>query len=1042
MRGKLALTALSALILAACGGSDGGSASIERSQGAASPAAADPAIAALAVPAGATASARIDRRLDAARGEVEVWVQLAEPSVAAKRRELAPGRSLKQTDAGLRAALSSHRQALRERQSSMASALAALGARELGRVQVAHNAIAVKVDAKRVADIAAMAGVVKVRPVVTYELDLAETVPYVGAAAVQATGVDGSGVKVAVLDSGIDYTHRNLGGAGTAAAYAAAYGAGPGDAAQTTLDGLFPTAKVVGGYDFVGEGWPNSARTEDPDPIDFQGHGSHVADIVAGRSLDGAHKGVAPGASLVAVKVCSAVATSCNGVALVLGVDYAIDPNGDGDFSDAVDVINMSLGSNYGQEEDDLTLASTEAVNLGVVVVASAGNGGNKPFVTGSPAMGAGVISVAQTSVPSAGAIPLVVNAPAAVAGTYTNTNTVDWAPIDRTVTNDVVIAGLACVEGSVPAAVAGKVALVDRGSCNISEKVDRAARAGAAAVILANNAGGDAPSFSYGGGTVFVPTIVIQNTLGATLKAAAASATVNVTISPDIRVSLVGSMASTSSRGPDVSRSSIKPEIGAPGASLSAEVGTGNGETAFGGTSGAAPMVAGAAALLRQAHPSRSPAQIKAMLMNSADAQVFNNNATQPGVLAPISRIGAGELRVNRAIGLNAVARNPAAGSASLPFGYAEVRGSTTLVQELVIENFSATARTYAVGSSFRYAADAASGAVVVDAPSSVAVPALGSAKLKVKLVVDGSRLPTWNLNGGTQGGNGALLESVEYDGYVTLSAGGETLSVPWHALLRKAAATAVSRSAPVAAGQTFNVVNNGIEAGAFDVFSLTGTSPRDYATSSFGPGSQLPLIDLKAVGVRAVNVGSGPTSGLQFAIAAWTKRAHPVYPGGYEVQIDANNDGAADFAVYQSELNGFGATGQSVVNVLNLTTGANAIYFFNDADLQSGNSIFTVPTAAVGIADAAQPFTFTVLAYDNYFTGIVTDAIEGMRYTAATPRYGVTGSLAPIPAGGTRKLAATPVAGGAAASPSQSGLLLMYRRNAGSEADAVLVN
>ena len=63
-------------------------------------------------------------------------------------------------------------------------------------------------------------------------------------------------------------------------------------------------------------------------------------------------------------------------------------------------------------------------------------------------------------------------------------------------------------------------------------------------------------------------------------------------------------------------------------------------------------------------------------------------------------------------------------------------------------------------------------------------------------------------------------------------------------------------------------------------------------------------------------------------------------------------------------------------------------------------------------------------------------------MVYTAATPRFGVAGDLTPIPAGGTRKLAATPVAGGAAASPSQSGLLLMYRRNAGSETDAVLVN
>ncbi|HSV68471.1 MAG TPA: S8 family serine peptidase [Methylibium sp.] len=1040
MRGSLALTFVSALTLAACGGSDGGSSSTERSQSLAAPAA-DAAIAALAVPAGATSAARVDRRLQAARGEIEVWVQLAEPSVAAKRRELAPAAALRSRDAALRSALAAHRQLVREQQGRVVAALASLGARELARVQVAHNAIAVKVDARRIQEIAALPGVVKVRPVVTYSLDLAETVPYVGAAAVQTAGVDGSGVKVAVLDSGIDYTHANLGGAGTGAAYAAAYGAAPGDAAQTTTDGLFPTVKVVNGYDFVGEAWPNGDRSEDPDPIDFQGHGSHVADIIAGRSNDGAHKGVAPGASLVAVKVCSAVATSCNGVALLKGMDFAIDPNGDSDFSDAVDVVNMSLGSNYGQEEDDLTLAATEAVKLGVVVVASAGNGGNKPYVTGSPGMGAGVLSVAQTSVPSAGAIPLVVNAPAAVAGTYTNTNTVDWAPIDRSVTNDVVVAGLVCAEGSVPATVAGKVALVDRGSCNISEKVDRAARAGAAAVILANNAAGDAPTFSFGGGTVFVPTIVIQNTLGAALKAAAASATVNVTISPDIRISLVGSMASTSSRGPDVSRSGIKPEIGAPGASLSAEVGTGTGQTAFGGTSGAAPMVAGAAALLRQAHPTRSPAQIKAMLMNAARTEVFNNNATQPGVLAPISRIGAGELRVDRAIGLNAIVRNPAAASASLPFGYAEVRGSATLVQDLVVENFSNTARTYAVSPSFRYANDAASAAVVVEAPGSVSVPARGSVKLRVKLLVDGSKLPTWNLNGGSQGGNGALLEGVEYDGYLTLAGGGETLSVPWHALLRKAAATRVARTAPVKPGQAFALVNNGVEAGAFDVFALTGSSPRDFAESSFGPGSNLPLIDLKAVGVRAVNVGGGATSGLQFAISAWTKRAHPLYPGGYEVQIDGNNDGTADFAVYQSELSGFGASGQSVVNVLNLATGASAIYFYNDADLQSGNSIFTVPTAAVGISDPTQPFTFTVLAYDNYFTGTVTDAIEGMRFTAATPRFVVAGDTSPIAAGGTRQLAATPVAGGAAASPSQRGLLLMYRRNAGSESDAVLV-
>ena len=115
-------------------------------------------------------------------------------------------------------------------------------------------------------------------------------------------------MRVAVLDSGVDYTHYNLGGAGTPEAYAAAYGAAPGDPKNISLDGLFPTSKVIGGYDFVGEAWPtNGDRTEDPDPIDFEGHGTHVSDIITGRSADGKHVGIAPGAKLYAVKVCSAI---------------------------------------------------------------------------------------------------------------------------------------------------------------------------------------------------------------------------------------------------------------------------------------------------------------------------------------------------------------------------------------------------------------------------------------------------------------------------------------------------------------------------------------------------------------------------------------------------------------------------------------------------------------------------------------------------------------------------------------------------------------
>jgi hypothetical protein len=110
-----------------------------------------------------------------------------------------------------------------------------------------------------------------------------------------------------------------------------------------------------------------------------------------------------------------------------------------------------------------------------------------------------------------------------------------------------------------------------------------------------------------------------------------------------------------------------------APGASISAEHGTGTGTTAFGGTSGAAPMVAGAAALMVQAHPARSALQIKALLMNSAETVVYTNPATLPGGLAPITRIGAGELRVNRAVALSSAAWDTQALSAALSFGAVE---------------------------------------------------------------------------------------------------------------------------------------------------------------------------------------------------------------------------------------------------------------------------------------------------------------------------------------------------------------------------------
>jgi subtilisin family serine protease len=430
-----------------------------------------------------TTAFKLDRVLRVARGPQRVAVRLSEEAAVdvaasgatAQRAQVKKARA--QQDTFIKSARRLDR-----------------NSRLLGRTSKATNVVMMQINAASLPKLADDPGVVSIVPIHDYQLALGETVPYVGAAAVQAAGYTGKGVRVAILDSGIDYTHVAFGGPGTTAAYVAAYGTGPADPKNTTTDGLFPTARVVGGYDFVGEKWKGGASTPpeapDPDPIDAPspaaglgtdgGHGTHVADIVGGA------KGVAPGASLYAVKVCSSVSTACSGVALIQGMDFAVDPNGDGDTRDHVDVVNMSLGSDYGTAfDDDLSYAVDQASKLGVLTVAASGNGGNKPYVSGTPAAAASAISVAQTEVPSAVQFPLVVNSPASIAGTYANTATVEWAPLGAGFSGDVAYVGRGCPAGSKtddPAAdpylanPAGKVALIDRGACSDSLKVDRAA--------------------------------------------------------------------------------------------------------------------------------------------------------------------------------------------------------------------------------------------------------------------------------------------------------------------------------------------------------------------------------------------------------------------------------------------------------------------------------------------------------------------------------------------------------------------------------------
>ena len=511
----------------------------------------------------------------------------------------------------------------------------------------------------------------------------------------------------------------------------------------------------------------------------------------------------------------------------------------------------------------------------------------------------------------------------------------------------------------------------------------------------------------------------------------------------PANRLPLVMSMVAGSARGPSYSFNSIKPDIGAPGASVSAVAGTGSGQTSFGGTSGATPMVAGSAALLIQAYPALPPSEIKALLVNTAETQILTNPVTQPGVLAPITRMGGGEVRANRAFESTTAAWDADDLTPSLSFGYHAVNESKVFHKTVEVHNYSDSHRTYSITPTFRFPSDA-TGAVDIDAPSSISVQPHGSAKFRVRVRTHATMLPVWTLNGGARGGDGFRLQGVEFDGFVTLSDDTDTIHLPWQILPHRAAAVTPSTTqVDLKAGMGKVVLNNrsGAVDGRVDVFSLMGTRRRVPKRLLPGPGDGFAVIDIKSVGARLVSIGFGQL-GIQFAINTFGVRAHPNYPAEFDIYIDANLDGKADYVVFNLENVGFAVTGQNVVAVANLASETASIFFVTDADLDSSNAILTAPLDALGLNPGSR-FNFSVYAFDNYFTGSMTDSIEGLTYTPATPRFVAFGVPATgVPAGGSSTLTIQSVPGGDDASPSQTGILLMYRDGREKqEADAIRV-
>lgn len=921
----------------------------------------------------------------------------------------------------------------------------------LARLKVALNAVVADVDAAKLAAIARDAEVIRISAVVNYEMEVQppmETVPYIGATPIVQTGAGRGGhVKVAVLDSGIDYTHAAFGGAGTAAAYTAAYGTSAADPRNKTLDGLFPTARVKGGYDFVGEAWPSSALAPDPDPIDFQGHGTHVADIIGGE------QGVAPSVDLYAVKVCSAVATSCSGVAILQGIEWAADPNGDGETSDHMHVVNMSLGAPYGQNyDDDSSIAVDNLMPIGILFVISAGNSADRPYIVGSPSAARNALSVAQTSVPSDRAYPVVVGA-VTVYGIAQ-----PWAPSPSGVVSGPLLYGaslgnaLGC--NAFPAgSLAGRVLLVDRGTCAISVKASNGAAAGALTVLVANNAAGTVPpSFGFGGGTPTVPTLAITQAAGLSLRPLAGQ---TATIDAAAASSAVGSVVGTSSRGPSSGQmfygnsvqygQIIKPEIAAPGASLSAVVGTGTGVEPFGGTSGAAPMVAGAAALLINATGWQlSPFELKSRLMNTGERTILGSPSVFGGQPAPITRIGGGEVRIDRAIAAQSAAWELVSRGGALSFGMVDAsRNPTSLSRTVVVRNYGHQPLTYAITPTFRFTNDATSGAVALSAPTSISVPARSSRTFRVDLTVDPTKLPTWPLNSGNQGGNGDALTAAEYDGYLVLDSVGSVndLAMPWHVLPRAAGDISAPSSVSAGGGAATAMLQNASAVPAFvDAFSLIGTNP--FVKASGGAGTGQIAVDPRYIGVRSIvnGCGSGNTA-IQLALNTYQRTTHANYPVEIDVDFDTNGDGNYDYTGFTVESGGFAASGQNLFAVGAFGSGSGTAFFYTGHQTNSADWVLTFCTSQLGGVPLGRNVGLRVTTLDNYFTGSKLNAVDKMSFVVGAERFSAPSGT--VPASTT---VALPIAAGAPNGTSESGVLLLLNTGSsgakeGNEARAITV-
>lgn len=619
------------------------------------------------------------------------------------------------------------------------------------------SGLSVRMPPEQIEALRAVEGVKAVFPVHTVQLDdapsgdvtpdLFTALAMTGADITQsALGFTGDRVLVGVIDSGIDHDHPDLGGC---------FGAG---------------CRVAIGYDFVGDAYdagdPSTLPAPDGDPDDCSGHGTHVAGIIGASGLV---KGVAPAVTFGAYRV-----FGCNGSA---GTDVILKAM-ERASADGVRVLNMSLGTPFAWPASPEAQAANQLVRSGVVVVGSIGNSGATGlWAAGAPGNGdlvIGTASVENTVIASAAFQISPHDAPAssglvgfnAAAGSPVIPSAGTW-PLARTGTVTSTSDGCAALPA---ASLTGRIALIRRGGCGFFVKATNAQAAGAAGVILYNNAPEALNPSVEGAPAITRPVIGISGTDGEAINAQLDAGAVLLAWGERISVAnpLGNTLSSFSSFGL-TAELGFKPDIAAPGGSIYStwpvELG---GYLSESGTSMASPHVAGAVALLIQARPGLSAIEVREILQNNAVPELDPTGAVADNV----HRQGAGLVRIDAAI-LNPVRATPS----KIALGESQAGPVTTTI---ALHNEGATAVTYALthvpalsttGSTYEPTQLASGYATAAfDAPT-VTVPAGGSASVSATITADP-----------------ALAEGGLYGGYLVFTPQGAsappTIRVPYSGL------------------------------------------------------------------------------------------------------------------------------------------------------------------------------------------------------------------------------------------------------------------